>query len=63
MERSELLRAQYLARMGTRYSTEQLVFVDESAADRRVFHRGQAWALEGSRACRKQFFVRKTRCV
>lgn len=45
------------------YKPEQLVFVDESATDRRTTVRGVAWAIRGRRALRKVFFVRGRRCV
>lgn len=47
--------------MGLKYSPDQLVFVDESAFDRRVPFRGYAWALKGERAVRKCFFIRGKR--
>ncbi len=62
-ERNELKRAQYRLTMGENYTPEQLVFVDESACDRRTYLRNRAWALEGLRACRKQYFARGKRCV
>lgn len=45
------------------YTREQLVHVDESAADRRTTYKGRAWAVRGSKAVRKAFFVRGIRCV
>ncbi len=56
-------RAEYRLRIGENYTPEQLVFVDESACDRRTYLRNQAWALEGLRACRKQYFARGKRFV
>lgn len=35
--------------------------MDESACDRRTYLRNRAWALEGLRACRKQYFARGKR--
>lgn len=61
MERSVLKRAAFTYRIGRRYSPDQLVFVDESAADRRTTYRGYAWAIRGRRAVRKAFFVRGRR--
>jgi len=59
-ERSAIKRAEYVARIGF-YSREQLVFVDESAADRRTTYRGRAWAIRGQRALRKACFVQGQR--
>ena len=63
MERNEVQRAEYRLLIGANYTPEQLVFIDESACDRRTYLRKRAWALEGLRACRKQFFGRGKRCV
>ncbi len=62
-ERNEFLRAQYRCTIGEHYKPEQLVFVDESACDRRTYLRNRVWALEGLRACRKQYFARGKRYV
>ncbi|KAJ7115757.1 hypothetical protein C8R44DRAFT_586501, partial [Mycena epipterygia] len=43
IERSVRKRAKYTFKVGCRYSSEQLVFVDESAADRCTTYRGYAW--------------------
>lgn len=61
-ERNETVRSEYMYRMTT-YTADQLVFVDESACDRRTTYRGVAWALKGERAYQKAVFVRGTRCV
>jgi hypothetical protein len=61
IERSALLRAEYIQRVGLQYQAEQLVFVDESACDRRTTYRGRAWAIRGQRAVRKAFFIRGKR--
>ena len=58
LERSIVLRTQYTIDIATNYSSNQLVFVDESAADCRTTYRGYAWAFKGRRAVRKSFFVR-----
>ena len=63
LERSETKRLQYQLRMASQYSADQLVFVDESACDRRTYLRGKAWALEGHQAVRKQVFLRGKRYV
>ena len=57
LERSETARIRYRLRMACQYEAEQLVFVDESACDRRTFLRKKAWALEGRQACRKTVFA------
>ena len=62
LERSETVRIRYRLRMACQYEAEQLVFVDESACDRRTFLRKKAWALEGRQACRKTIFARGRRC-
>lgn len=45
------------------YSAEQLVFVDESAVDRRTPHRRYGWAPSGERAEMHDHFVRGGRFV
>jgi hypothetical protein len=60
-ERNEDSRMAYCTRIGLNYTANQLIFVDESACDRRTYMRGQAWALAGQRACRKVFFMRGKR--
>jgi hypothetical protein len=62
IERSAELRAEFAARIGS-YDANQLVFVDESAVDRRTTYRGRAWALRGKPATRKAFFCRGQRQV
>lgn len=62
IERSAEKRAAFAARIGT-YEAQQLVFVDESAVDRRTTYRGRAWAIKGQKATRKAFFCRGRRCV
>ena len=54
-------RANYVIKIGLNYTPNQLVFVDESACDKRTTYRGQAWAIRGRRAFRKTFFVRGKR--
>ncbi len=55
LERSAEAQADYALRVG-QYAPDQLVFVDESAVDRRTTYRGRAWAIRGRRATRKAFF-------
>lgn len=40
------------------YTASQLVFVDESAVDRRTPHRAYGWAQSGERAEMHGYFVR-----
>lgn len=61
MERSALKRCEYIQAVTTYFTPEQLVFVDESACDRRTMYRGRAWAIKGARAVHKCFFVRGKR--
>ncbi|KAE9386190.1 hypothetical protein BT96DRAFT_981824 [Gymnopus androsaceus JB14] len=61
IERSTLKRTKYTARIGSRYTSNQLVFVDKSSADQCTMYRNYAWALSGKRATRKAFFIRGQR--
>jgi DDE superfamily endonuclease len=63
IERNAEKRALFVYHIGIHFTPEQLVFVDESACDRRTAYRGKAWAFRGQRAVRKAFFVRGKRCV
>lgn len=45
------------------YSSEQLVFVDESACNKRTVYRNYGWALSGKRAIKRACFVRGRRYV
>ena len=60
MEQSEDARALYRYHMGLEYEPEQLVFVDESACDRRL-SRNYGRAVIGHRVTRKTVFVRGKR--
>jgi hypothetical protein len=62
IERDENDRAEYQLVIGTYYEPDQLVIVDESSFDRRVSHRPYAWAPTGSRARRRDFFIRGKWC-
>ncbi|KAH7903703.1 hypothetical protein BJ138DRAFT_979938, partial [Hygrophoropsis aurantiaca] len=43
LERNEDKRMEYIYHMGSQYTPDQLVFVDESSFDRRTSYRGYAW--------------------
>jgi len=59
-ERSVEARRGYIERI-SKYEAHQLVFVDESAVDRRTSYRGRAWSISGTKAQRKAFFMRGRR--
>ncbi|RXW12687.1 hypothetical protein EST38_g13170 [Candolleomyces aberdarensis] len=61
LERNEELRAQYQAFVGENYTPEQLVFVDESACNRNTTKRAYGWSPDGTRARRRDYFVRGQR--
>ncbi|KAF7314744.1 DDE family endonuclease [Mycena kentingensis (nom. inval.)] len=61
IERNALKRARFKLHTSLTYLPYQLVFVDESSCDRRTTYRGKAWAIKGSRAVRKAFFIRGQR--
>ncbi len=61
IERNELKHEEFRQHMALSYLPDQLVFVDESACDRRTTYRGRAWAIKGQRAVRKAFFIRGKR--
>lgn len=64
LERNEEARAEYWVKLAEGgYRPDQLVFLDESACDRRTARRPYAWAPCGSRARRHDYFIRGTRCV
>lgn len=60
-ERKETARWAYLAKIAEHYQPEQLVFVDESACNRHTCNRTYAWAPSGTRARRRDCFVRGRR--
>ncbi|KAJ2911978.1 hypothetical protein MD484_g8431, partial [Candolleomyces efflorescens] len=60
IERNEELRLRYQALIAE-YLPEQLVFVDESACNRNTTKRNYAWAPSGTRARRRDYFVRGQR--
>jgi len=57
IERSVRKQAEYIMKIASRYTSDQLVFVDESAADQRTTYCGYAWAIGGRRAVWKAFFI------
>lgn len=60
-EQNEVARLIYQMKIGTTYRARQLVFVDESACDRRTARRKYGWARIGDRARRRDFFIRGKR--
>ena len=63
LERDETDRAQYQLIIGMNYEPEQLVFVDESAFDRRTAQRPYGWSPIGTRSRWRDFFIRGKRYV
>ncbi|KAF7372167.1 hypothetical protein MVEN_00075800 [Mycena venus] len=63
IERSAAKRAKYRYHIELYYLPHQLVFVDQSACDRRTSYRGRAWEFRGYRAARKAFFIRGKRIL
>lgn len=61
LEQNEDIRAEYILTVGSHFSVEQLVFVDESACNRVTARRRCAWAPIGNRARRHDYFVRGKR--
>lgn len=62
MERSAIARTDFIVKMAE-YSSEQLVFLDESAKDERTCTRSYEWALRGRDAVVDAPFRRGTRSV
>jgi hypothetical protein len=58
IERDEEKRKNFYAYMMENFQPEQLVFVDESAVDKRITSRNRGWAESGRRAVLKTDFVR-----
>ena len=61
VERNEEVRCEYLLTVGSGFSAEQLVFVDESACNRITTRRPFAWSPIGTRARRHDHFIRGKR--
>jgi len=60
-ERNEELRDAYRRRIAENYRPDQLVFLDESACNRITARRSMAWAPVGTRARRRDCFIRGQR--
>jgi hypothetical protein len=50
-----------MARIGTQYRREQLIFLDESAKDDRTISRGYGYSEVNTRAVKKVVFIRGKR--
>ena len=60
-ERSEALRGFYLYNIGLHYTSEQLIFIDETAKDERTLTRLYGYSPINTRAQKNVVFVRGTR--
>lgn len=60
-ERNDMLRRFYLYNIGMNYTSEQLIFVDESAKDERTLTRLYGYSLVNTRAKKSVVFVRGKR--
>ena len=58
LKQNEDIHCQYILTVGSDFSAEQLVFVDESACNRITARRQFAWSPTGSRARRHDYFIR-----
>ncbi|KIK75231.1 hypothetical protein PAXRUDRAFT_173415, partial [Paxillus rubicundulus Ve08.2h10] len=56
VERSVQKCLEYLTHIGA-YTTEQLVFINESSVDCQTIYHGRAWSIRGTKAQCKEFFV------
>jgi hypothetical protein len=61
IERDERDRAQFKMLVGEHFQPEHLVFADESHFNRHSLRRDYAWSPRGSRARRRDFFIRGKR--
>jgi hypothetical protein len=59
-ERNELVRSAFIARI-TKYTPDQLIFLDEAAKDERTLTHSYGYALANVRAQKKVVFVRGKR--
>lgn len=55
------MRAHYLGIIGENYTSNQLIFLDESAKDERSLSRLYGYSLRNTRACKKVVFIRGKR--
>lgn len=60
-ERNELLRSAFMARIGSQYTSNQLIFLDESSKDERTISRGYGYSELNTRAVKKVVFIRGKR--
>ncbi|RIB04817.1 hypothetical protein C2G38_2254159 [Gigaspora rosea] len=49
-ERNELLRSVFMAHIGSQYTSDQLVFLDESYKDERTINRGYGYSQMNTKA-------------
>ncbi len=52
-----MLRSAFMARIGTQYQCEQLIFLDESAKDEWTISRGYGYSEINTRAIKKVVFI------
>ena len=60
-ERSDILRGVYLYNIGMNYNAEQLIFIDESAKDKRTLTRLYGYSPISTRAKKSVVFIRGKR--
>ena len=60
-ERNEIIRSHYLGIIGENYTSNQLIFLDESAKDERSLSRLYGYSPRSTRACKKVVFIRGKR--
>ena len=51
------MRSHYLGVIGEHYTSNQLIFIDESAKDERSLSRLYGYSPRGIRACKKVVFI------
>src|SRR5436853_5223472 len=61
LERNEIVRAHYLAKISEHYTRNQLIFLDESSKDDRSLTRLYGYSPRNTRAQKKVVFVRGKR--